>query len=117
MEHTRLSAKTRRFLEKRNMLFIQVRDADDTIARNNSSARRRSSTSVLDTPGAIYDIMEIVAISQKLFSQFLTRSKIMKKSSSVLLILAFALAAFGNVAVAQDKVTLLWGMWGSPEEI
>jgi len=41
----------------------------------------------------------------------------MKKSILVLLVLVFALAGFSRPAVAQDKVTLLWGMWGSPEEI
>lgn len=41
----------------------------------------------------------------------------MKKSICVLFTLAFVMAAFGNAAHAQSKTTLLWGMWGSPEEI
>jgi multiple sugar transport system substrate-binding protein len=40
----------------------------------------------------------------------------MKKVLSTLLVLV-SLLAFGSVVVAQDEVTLLWGMWGSPEEI
>jgi multiple sugar transport system substrate-binding protein len=40
---------------------------------------------------------------------------IMKKSFVVLCVIA--LAIFGNIAAAQDAETLLWGMWGSPEEI
>src|SRR5215468_4911997 len=45
------------------------------------------------------------------------RSKIMKKPFFVLLVLALLLAAHGPVTRAQDKVSLLWGMWGSPDEI
>jgi multiple sugar transport system substrate-binding protein len=41
----------------------------------------------------------------------------MKRVPSILIIIVLILAAFSNVAVAQDQVTLLWGMWGSPEEI
>mgnify|MGYP002336225872 CR=1 FL=1 len=42
----------------------------------------------------------------------------MKKHFSVLCVLLVAFAVFGSVAIAQDEpVTLLWGMWGSPEEI
>src|SRR5258706_13984774 len=41
----------------------------------------------------------------------------MKKTISLLLILVFVVITHGNVAVAQDKVTVLWGMWGSPDEI
>jgi multiple sugar transport system substrate-binding protein len=41
----------------------------------------------------------------------------MKKVLSVLLIVVLVIAAFSNLAVAQDQVTLLWGMWGSPDEI
>lgn len=40
----------------------------------------------------------------------------MKKSFSILFVILLALIAFTSV-VAQDEVTLLWGMWGSPEEI
>ena len=41
----------------------------------------------------------------------------MKKFLTILLVILLALAAFSNIAMAQDNVTLLWGMWGSPEEI
>src|SRR5258708_39621172 len=41
----------------------------------------------------------------------------MKKSVLVLLVLVLLLAAQGNVTRAQATVNLLWGMWGSPEEI
>ena len=41
----------------------------------------------------------------------------MKKSICVLFTLVFLIAAYGNVAHAQTQVTLLWGMWGSPDEI
>lgn len=40
----------------------------------------------------------------------------MKKFLSVVLMMVLAIAAFSNVA-AQDQQTLLWGMWGSPEEV
>ncbi|MFN8371383.1 MAG: sugar ABC transporter substrate-binding protein [Anaerolineae bacterium] len=39
------------------------------------------------------------------------------KRFSVICVLLLAMTLFGSVAVAQDQVTLLWGMWGSPEEI
>jgi multiple sugar transport system substrate-binding protein len=39
----------------------------------------------------------------------------MKKVFVVLVLVM--LVVFGSVAHAQDQVTLLWGMWGSPEEI
>ncbi|MEZ4667424.1 MAG: sugar ABC transporter substrate-binding protein [Anaerolineae bacterium] len=41
----------------------------------------------------------------------------MKKRLTGVLLILLILVAFGNVAVAQDQATLLWGMWGSPEEI
>jgi multiple sugar transport system substrate-binding protein len=41
----------------------------------------------------------------------------MKKTLSLLFVFVLAIAALGNAALAQDEVTLLWGMWGSPEEI
>jgi len=41
----------------------------------------------------------------------------MKKIISLLFVLVFVMTTHGNVAVAQNKVTLRWGMWGSPEEI
>ncbi len=41
----------------------------------------------------------------------------MKKSFSILLIIVLGMAALGNAALAQDEVTLLWGMWGDPAEI
>ncbi len=41
----------------------------------------------------------------------------MKKRLTGLFIIFFILTAFSSVAVAQDTTTLLWGMWGSPEEI
>lgn len=40
----------------------------------------------------------------------------MKKQFSILFVILAVVMAFGSVA-AQDEVTLLWGMWGSPEEI
>lgn len=41
----------------------------------------------------------------------------MRKRFTGILLIVLVLAAFSNVAVAQDETTLLWGMWGSPEEI
>ena len=41
----------------------------------------------------------------------------MKKRLTGLFIILLILTAFSSVAVAQDTTTLLWGMWGSPEEI
>ncbi|MBI1279415.1 MAG: extracellular solute-binding protein [Anaerolineaceae bacterium] len=41
----------------------------------------------------------------------------MKKRLTGLFIIFFVLTAFSSVTVAQDTTTLLWGMWGSPEEI
>jgi multiple sugar transport system substrate-binding protein len=41
----------------------------------------------------------------------------MKKRFASLLFTFFVLMAISSVAVAQDQTTLLWGMWGSPEEI
>ena len=41
----------------------------------------------------------------------------MKKSVLILLVLVLLLAAHGNVSRAQATTTLLWGMWGSPDEI
>ncbi|MCA0452573.1 MAG: sugar ABC transporter substrate-binding protein [Chloroflexi bacterium] len=41
----------------------------------------------------------------------------MRKRLTGILLIILVLAAFSNVAVAQDQTTLLWGMWGSPEEI
>ncbi len=41
----------------------------------------------------------------------------MKKPFAILFVMILAIAALGNVAMAQEEVTLLWGMWGSPEEI
>ncbi len=40
-----------------------------------------------------------------------------KKQLSLVLLLVLILTAFGSAVKAQDKVTLLWGMWGSPDEI
>jgi ABC-type glycerol-3-phosphate transport system substrate-binding protein len=41
----------------------------------------------------------------------------MRKRLTGLFIILLILTAFSSVAVAQDTTTLLWGMWGSPEEI
>src|SRR5262245_49211443 len=43
----------------------------------------------------------------------------MKRSVFLLLVLVLVVAAQGNVSrvQAQAQVNLLWGMWGSPEEI
>jgi multiple sugar transport system substrate-binding protein len=41
----------------------------------------------------------------------------MKKKFAILTILALVAALFSNVVYAQDKPKLLWGMWGSPEEV
>jgi ABC-type glycerol-3-phosphate transport system substrate-binding protein len=41
----------------------------------------------------------------------------MKKRLTGLFIILLILTAFSSVTVAQDTTTLLWGMWGSPEEI
>ena len=41
----------------------------------------------------------------------------MKKTLFMCFLILSMIFAFGSVAVAQDAVTLLWGMWGSPEEI
>ncbi len=41
----------------------------------------------------------------------------MRKRFTGILLIVLVIAAFSNVAVAQDETTLLWGMWGSPEEI
>jgi multiple sugar transport system substrate-binding protein len=41
----------------------------------------------------------------------------MKKNISVIMILVLVVALFSSVAHAQDKTHLLWGMWGSPEEV
>jgi multiple sugar transport system substrate-binding protein len=41
----------------------------------------------------------------------------MKKTSSILFVIVLVIFSFGNLAAAQDQVTILWGMWGSPEEI
>ena len=40
-----------------------------------------------------------------------------KNLLSVLAVLVFVLSVFGGLASAQSESTLLWGMWGSPEEI
>jgi len=41
----------------------------------------------------------------------------MKKSLSILFLIGLMVITLGSVVSAQDAVTLLWGMWGSPEEI
>ncbi len=41
----------------------------------------------------------------------------MRKRLTGILLVLLVLTAFGNIVVAQDSTTLLWGMWGSPEEI
>ena len=41
----------------------------------------------------------------------------MRKRLTGLFIIFLILTAFSSVTVAQDTTTLLWGMWGSPEEI
>jgi len=41
----------------------------------------------------------------------------MKKRLTGLFIIFLILTAISSVTVAQDTTTLLWGMWGSPEEI
>jgi len=41
----------------------------------------------------------------------------MQKKFFLLCMVLVALMAFGTAAVAQDDVTLLWGMWGDPAEI
>ena len=41
----------------------------------------------------------------------------MKKKLSLIALAAAAVAMLTSSAVAQDKTMLLWGMWGSPEEI
>ncbi len=41
----------------------------------------------------------------------------MTKKLSILGIALLLIAVFSNAAMAQDKQTLVWGMWGSPEEI
>ena len=41
----------------------------------------------------------------------------MKKRLAGVLFILMILTAISSVAVAQDQTTLLWGMWGSPEEI
>jgi len=41
----------------------------------------------------------------------------MRKRLTGLFIILLILTAVSHVAVAQDQTTLLWGMWGSPEEI
>jgi len=41
----------------------------------------------------------------------------MKKIFSILVVIILAIAALGNIAMAQEEVTLLWGMWGDPAEI
>src|SRR5579859_2494518 len=53
----------------------------------------------------------------KIENLFRKRSFTMKKLIGVLLTLMFVLAGFGNGVNAQSQVTLLWGMWGSPDEI
>ncbi|MBZ0288245.1 MAG: sugar ABC transporter substrate-binding protein [Anaerolineae bacterium] len=41
----------------------------------------------------------------------------MKKKFAMLSILVLVVALFSSAVSAQDGTTLLWGMWGSPEEI
>jgi multiple sugar transport system substrate-binding protein len=41
----------------------------------------------------------------------------MKKRFFLLCMVLVGILAFGSITAAQDEVTLLWGMWGSPEEI
>lgn len=41
----------------------------------------------------------------------------MKQKLSILILLALVVTAFSSVSVAQESTTLLWGQWGSPEEI
>jgi multiple sugar transport system substrate-binding protein len=41
----------------------------------------------------------------------------MKKAFSILCVVLFIVVSVGSVAQAQDKINLLWGMWGSPDEL
>src|SRR5436190_12775562 len=41
----------------------------------------------------------------------------MKKKFSLLASAVVGAAMLSSMAAAQDKTTLLWGMWGSPEEV
>jgi len=41
----------------------------------------------------------------------------MKKHLSVFILLVLVIAVFSNTTLAQEQTTLLWGQWGSPEEI
>jgi multiple sugar transport system substrate-binding protein len=59
-------------------------------------------------------ILLIVVVKESFLS--FSKEQSMKKSFSILFVILAVVMAFGSVA-AQDEVTLLWGMWGSPEEI
>jgi multiple sugar transport system substrate-binding protein len=41
----------------------------------------------------------------------------MKKTLSILVLFVLVIAAFSSASLAQEQTTLLWGQWGSPEEI
>src|SRR5688572_30855405 len=61
------------------------------------------------------DKIPLIVVVKESFLSF-SKERSMKKAFSILFVILAVVMAFGSVA-AQDEVTLLWGMWGSPEEI
>ena len=61
-------------------------------------------------------IIAFVGRLSETFHEFIG-AKIMRKRLAGVLFILLILTAISSVAVAQDQTTLLWGMWGSPEEI